>query len=213
METAAHPRSLFKPRTFGIISVTLTSSASVRAGVVKSSRYATSTNLMETFTFFWDGPFSQWHPSTFRLDGDRYNCAEQFMMAEKARYFMDDDALSAIMRADHPRDQKQIGRRISGFDESEWQHTESNGKPYCWNIVFRGNIAKFSQNPKLRATLMRTVGTTLVEASPLDTIWGIGLAADDSRAHERATWQGTNWLGEVLSAVREQLAEPDTTVA
>ncbi|MEM7477795.1 MAG: NADAR family protein [Planctomycetota bacterium] len=168
---------------------------------------------METFTFFWDGPFSQWHPCTFRLDGDRYNCAEQFMMAEKARYFMDDDALSAIMRADHPRDQKRIGREISGFDDSEWQHTETNGRPYCWNIVYRGNVAKFSQNPKLLDMLLRTAGTTLVEASPLDSIWGIGVAADDSRAYQRATWQGTNWLGEVLTAVREYFAESDGTVA
>ena len=105
--------------------------------------------MMETFTFFWDGPFSQWHPCSFRLDGERYNCAEQFMMAEKARYFMDDDVLNAIMRAAHPHDQKQLGREASGFDTAEWEHKESNGRPYCWNVVYRANVAKFSQDPQL----------------------------------------------------------------
>ena len=162
---------------------------------------------METFTFFWDGPFSQWHPCSFRLDGERYNCAEQFMMAEKARYFMDDNVLNAIMRADHPRDQKQLGREVSGFDAAEWEHKEANGRPYCWNIVYRGNVAKFSQDPKLLKTLLRTHGTTLVEASPVDSIWGIGLAADDQRAHDRTTWMGTNWLGEVLTEVCNSLAD------
>ena len=160
---------------------------------------------METFTFFWDGPFSQWHPSNFRIDGERYNCAEQFMMAEKARYFMDDEILREIMRAEHPRDQKQLGREVSGFDTTEWEHVEANGRPFCWNVVYRGNIEKFSQNDKLLKALLRTEGTTIVEASPVDTIWGIGLAADDSRAFDRDTWLGTNWLGEVLTEVREHL--------
>ena len=162
--------------------------------------------MMETFTFFWDGPFSQWYSSSFCIDSVKYNCAEQFMMAEKARYFVDDGALDAIMRVEHPRDQKQIGREIADFDVSEWEHKESNGRPFCWNVVNRGNVAKFSQNPKLLKTLLKTESTTLVEASPVDSIWGIGLAADDQRAHDRSTWLGTNWLGEVLTAVREDLS-------
>ena len=173
------------------------------------AHYALNDTLacMETFTFFWDGPFSQWYPSAFRLDGCRYNCAEQFMMAEKARYFQDEERLSAILRAEHPREQKQLGREITGFDEDEWQHLESNGRAYCWNIVYRGNVAKFTQNPELQKTLLRTGGTTLVEASPVDSIWGIGLAADDSRAQDRRSWLGRNWLGEVLTEVRDELAD------
>jgi len=162
---------------------------------------------MECFTFFWNGPFSQWHLCRFKIDGETYNCAEQFMMAEKARYFQDDVALQKIMRADHPRDQKRFGRQVEEFDSQEWEHVESNGKPYCWNVVYRGNVAKFEQNPKLLKKLLATDGTTLVEASPVDSIWGIGLAADDPRAHDRSTWLGTNWLGEVLTAVREHLAD------
>ena len=162
---------------------------------------------MESFTFFWDGPFSQWFPSRFRISGVQYNCAEQFMMAEKARYFMDDDALAEIMRANHPREQKLIGRQVSGFETSEWEHQESNGRPYCWNVVYRGNVAKYSQNSDLLSKLRATQGTTMVEASPLDTIWGIGLSEDDPRAQERASWLGRNWLGEVLTEVRDFLVD------
>jgi len=162
--------------------------------------------MIEAFTFFWDGPFSQWRRCKFKIEGILYNCAEQFMMAEKARYFTDDAALSAIMRASTPRVQKQIGRQIEGFDSDEWEHTEANGRPFCWNVVYRGNLAKFSQNQDLLRKLLATSGTTLVEASPIDAIWGIGLSADDPRALDRSTWLGSNWLGEVLTSVREQLA-------
>jgi ribA/ribD-fused uncharacterized protein len=129
------------------------------------------------------------------------------MMAEKARYFVDDAALDAILAAAHPRDQKQIGREITGFDTEEWEHVESNGRPYCWNVVWKGNLAKFTQNSGVRRKLMATEGTTLVEASPVDSIWGIGLAEDDTRARDRSLWLGRNWLGEVLTDVREHLKE------
>lgn len=161
--------------------------------------------MPEAFTYFWNGPFSQWHPSRFSIDGVSYNCSEQYMMAEKARYFVDDEALSAILLAEHPRDQKRIGRSVAGFVKEEWEQVESNGKPYCWNVVWRGNVAKFSQNKDLLKKLKSTQGSTLVEASPLDTIWGIGLAEDDPRALDRSSWQGLNWLGEVLTSVRDHL--------
>ena len=162
---------------------------------------------VETFVFFWSGPFSQWHPCQFIVDGVKYNCAEQYMMAEKARYFEDEAMLDAIMRAKKPGDQKRFGRRVANFDVAEWEHEESNGRSFCWNVVWRGNVAKFSQNPSLFNKLMSTIGSTLVEASPLDTIWGIGLAADDPRAMDRTQWLGRNWLGEVLTDVREHLRE------
>ncbi|MEQ9503453.1 MAG: NADAR family protein [Deltaproteobacteria bacterium] len=159
----------------------------------------------ERFTLFWDGPFSQWHASYFEVDGVEYNCAEQFMMAEKARLFGDDDTLERIMEAESPRTQKRLGRVVDGFDVSVWEEEEDDGMPRCWNIVWRGNMAKFTQNDHLRDALFETAGTTLVEASPEDRIWGIGLAEDDPRALDRASWQGLNWLGEVLTDVRDQL--------
>lgn len=156
--------------------------------------------MPEQFTFFWSGPFSQWHPSPFVIDGTTYNCAEQYMMAEKARLFGDAEAEARIMSAADPADQKRYGRQVRGFEKGQWDAVARD-------IVERGSYAKFTQNPDLRRTLLETRGTTLVEASPKDTIWGIGVAKDDPRAQNRSTWQGLNWLGAVLTTVRGRIQE------
>lgn len=157
----------------------------------------------EKFTFFWgrsnpNGVFSQWYVSPFQVDGVWYNTAEQYMMAEKARMFSDDENLARILASPYPSDQKRYGRLVVGFDKTEWEKIAKD-------VVYRGNYAKFSQNPELKKALLATAGTTLVEASPKDCIWGIGLSKEDTRALSRATWLGTNWLGEVLTRVREDL--------
>jgi len=154
---------------------------------------------METFHFFCHGPFSQWYPSPGDEDGIEYNCAEQYMMAEKALLFGDLKACERIMRAVSPKEQKAIGRTVRGFQESIWNH-------HCKDIVFQGNLAKFSAHEDLRQLLLATAPSTLVEASPYDCVWGIGLSAGDPRALSRVTWRGKNWLGEVLTAVRDRLA-------
>lgn len=161
--------------------------------------------MSEKFTFFWDGPFSQWEESYFELDDEEYNCAEQYMMAEKARVFEDEQTLDMIMDSEDPATQKKLGRLVDGFDENNWQDEDDNGFPACWNIVWRGNMAKFSQNKWLLDELFDTEGTILVEASPHDRIWGIGLHKTDPAAQDRETWQGRNWLGEVLTSVRSVL--------
>lgn len=154
----------------------------------------------EQFTFFWGGPFSQWHPSPFEIDGVAYNCAEQYMMAEKARLFGDTEMEARIMASPEPSDQKRFGRMVKGFVMDIWiQHAK--------DIVYKGGYAKYTQNPDLRKVLMDTDGTTLVEASPKDRIWGIGLHKSRPEAKRRSTWRGTNWLGEILTKVREDLRE------
>jgi ribA/ribD-fused uncharacterized protein len=159
----------------------------------------------ERFTFFWDGPFSQWEYAEFTVDGVEYNCAEQFMMAEKARLFGDSDTLRWIMESDDPRTQKKLGRVVDGFERRVWEAEDDDGIPHCCAIVWRGNHAKFTQNEHLLELLLDTAGTTLVEASPEDSLWGIGLSEDDPRAHDRTTWAGLNWLGETLTDLRESL--------
>lgn len=152
------------------------------------------------FVFFWSGWPSQWHPSTFVIDGVTYSCAEQFMMAEKARLFGDRRTLAKILAADSPKEHKALGRGVSPFDEARWTGA-------CREIVYRGNLAKFGQDEELGALLLATGTKTLVEASPLDRIWGIGLAAEDPRATDRSAWRGKNWLGEALMRVRAELVK------
>ena len=148
--------------------------------------------------FFWSGWPSQWHPSPFTLDGVTYSCCEQYMMAEKARLFGDLATLRKILAAETPREHKALGREVKGFDEARWTGA-------CREIVYRANLAKFTQSDELRALLLATGSKTLAEASPTDRIWGIGLAAADPRATDRSAWRGKNWLGEALMRVRAEL--------
>lgn len=153
---------------------------------------------MEKFTFFWSGVFSQWFKSEFTIDGQKYTCAEQYMMYKKALLFEDEETANAIMRTNNPREQKELGRKVRGFNKETWEDK-------CKEIVYEANYAKFTQNQEMKKQLMNTKGTTLVEASPKDFIWGIGLHETDPRAKDRNQWKGTNWLGEVLTNLRENL--------
>ena len=155
--------------------------------------------MSEKFTFFYGGWASQWAATEFALDGVIYNTAEQYMMAQKAILFNDAAALQIIMDTNNPKIQKAAGRTVRGFVKEIW---EQNAKLY----VYRANFAKFMQNQEALTWLMTTRGTTLVEASPWDKIWGIGLDGNDPRAQDRSTWQGTNWLGEIVTHVREDIA-------
>jgi ribA/ribD-fused uncharacterized protein len=154
--------------------------------------------MSEEFCFFWAGPFSQWHRCYFGLSGITYVCAEQWMMAEKARLFSDSETLQLILKTKDAKEHKRLGRLVKNFDPAIWNvHAKS--------IVYDGNFHKFTQNKDLLKLLYDTAPKTLVEASPYDKIWGIGLAENDSRALKRATWQGTNWLGETLTKLRDDL--------
>ncbi len=153
---------------------------------------------MEKFTFFWKGPFSQWWTSRFTHDGITYNCAEQWMMYQKAMFFGDEEIAQEILETSHPRDQQALGRRVSNFNQRDW---DANARTF----VYLGNLYKFQQNPKLWEKLKETVGTTMVEASAIDKVWGIGLTEDNPLALDREKWRGKNWLGECITRVREDL--------
>ncbi|MEO3829484.1 NADAR family protein [Actinomadura sp. B10D3] len=156
------------------------------------------------FLFFWGhqkpgpGYLSQWWPSPFTVDGTTYATAEHYMMAGKARLFGDEETAAAIIAASHPRRAKDLGRRVRDFDEKTWQD-------HRVAIVTKGSEAKFAQNEELRDYLLGTRDRILVEASPLDRVWGIGLAADDPRAEDVSSWQGQNLLGFALMTARTAL--------
>ncbi|MGK7953339.1 MAG: NADAR family protein [Xenococcaceae cyanobacterium] len=158
------------------------------------------------YLFFWgnqpnkDGSigksiFSQWYEASFQIDSVRYPTAEHYMMAEKARLFKDDDVLAKILTASHPGEAKKLGRQVKGFSQETWLK-------YRIPIVVRGNLAKFSQNEALKEFLLNTKERILVEASPRDRIWGIGLEQNNPDAENPYQWRGLNLLGFALMEVR-----------
>ncbi|WP_051951796.1 NADAR family protein [Actinacidiphila yeochonensis] len=152
------------------------------------------------------GCLSQWWPSPFTVDGVAHATAEHWMMAGKARLFGDTDAEERALAAPHPKAAKSVGRAVRGFDEEIWCRER-------YALVVQGSVHKFRAHPDLRAFLAGTRRRVLVEASPLDRVWGIGLAADDERAANPRSWRGLNLLGFALMEARERLAAEDTAGA
>ena len=157
----------------------------------------------ETITFFYRaydkryGFLSQWYISPF-LDekGVLYNCAEQYMMAEKARLFCDVESEKKILLEQNPMKQKQLGRNVEGFNQKMWEKQR-------YSIVKKGNRFKFQQNPNLMRRLLQTSGR-IAEASPSDKIWGIGMAQSSSGVWDPYNWKGENLLGNILTSLRDE---------
>ncbi len=161
------------------------------------------------FLFFWghqpskDGSIiktcmSQWWPATFEENGTVYKTAEHYMMAEKARTFGDLEILEKILVEDSPKDIKELGRQVKNFNPEIWDERK-------YEVVKRANFLKFSQDEALKHFLIQTKSKVLVEASPVDRIWGIGMDENNASAQNPAQWRGENLLGFALMEVREEL--------
>ena len=153
-------------------------------------------NNNNVYFFFWGGVFSQWFKSNFTLEGISFNTAEQYMMYKKAMLFDDTETAKQILKTNDPKRQKELGRKVKKFDMTYWNE-------HCLQIVFRGNHAKFDQNKRLYDMLMNTSPTLLVEASPFDKIWGIGMDEKAASKTPESDWPGTNWLGKTLTNIRD----------
>lgn len=159
--------------------------------------------------FFWgqDSILSQWFPAPFTVAGDLYWTAEHWMMAEKARLFGDSAALEKIVSTRHPGEAKRLGRSVRGYNDAQWNAVR-------FETVVRGNVHKFSGHLRLQLTGTGNTGTgnaVLVEASPYDRIWGIGLNATAPEAQDPRTWRGQNLLGFALMEARQRLRDKHNT--
>jgi ribA/ribD-fused uncharacterized protein len=163
------------------------------------------------YLFFWghqpergsgvgSGCLSQWWPAPFTADGLEYATAEHYMMWRKATLFDDTVMAERILAAPHPHAAKALAGRVARFDQQTWDE-------HRLPIVVAGNLAKFGQHASLRMFLLGAGERVLVEASPIDRIWGIGLSRDDPAATHPHRWQGLNLLGFALMQVRERLRQ------
>jgi ribA/ribD-fused uncharacterized protein len=157
------------------------------------------------FTFFYGSsePFSNWFKAAF-VEADEvlgrltFPTSEHYMMYRKALHFGDTGVAAQILKTADPRKAKRLGRQVAGFVAEEWNQVART-------YVYQGCKLKFTQNPKPYDALVATKGTQLVEASPTDRIWGVGLAEQDDRILDPGNWRGANWLGQVLTVLRDDL--------
>ena len=155
------------------------------------------------FTMFWrpqdpNGEFGNWSHSPFAVDDVKYQCGETYMMYHKALLMGDVRVANLILAEKEPRTIKKLGQQVKPWNEELW-------KEHRCRIMYEGCLAKFQQNEAMKDKLLSTGNSILVEASPMDKIWGIGLKAADPSAKKIAQWKGLNLLGRVLMQVREDL--------
>jgi len=157
--------------------------------------------------FFWNPPNwpSQWTLVPFTLDSHTFSCCEQAMMYRKAVLFHDADSAQRILAATTPAEHKRLGRAVSNFDHKLWDAHKNR-------IVYEINYAKYSQHRLFADKLLSTGDKVLVEASPLDRVWGVGMSPKEcvklaSLEEAERVWRGENLLGKALMAVRSKQRE------
>jgi len=156
--------------------------------------------ITDTHIYFWNGVFCQWGQYTMVEEDITYCSCEQYMMAKKAKLFNDEKVYDMIMSEEYPSVQKELGKMVSNFNQVVWDK-------HKFDIVVNANYLKFTQDETLKELLLDTGDKTIVEASPYDTIWGIGLSCDDDKILDESNWQGENLLGKAIMKVRKILNE------
>jgi hypothetical protein len=154
--------------------------------------------ITDKYVFFWGSELSNWHNCIFQYKGEVFHNTEQAFMWEKAKFFGDAEIAKEIIKTPNPKENKALGRKIRGFDSERWMIA-------AFPIMVAVNFAKYHQNPKLLEILQSTGDKIIVEASPYDKIWGIGIHWEDDDCLDETKWKGMNLLGKALVEVRKQL--------
>lgn len=154
----------------------------------------------DNYVFFWGTYLSNFYPAKFIVDGVQYNCSEQYFMKKKQEMFDPSNIALAnqILNEIDPKKIKKYGRQVKNFDNNVWDTC-------CYEIMKQGIYEKFKQNADINRLLKLTGTKTLVEASPNDRIWGIGLNKANARNIHPSNWQGKNLLGKALMEVRDKI--------
>jgi ribA/ribD-fused uncharacterized protein len=167
--------------------------------MIKNEFRKTNTHL-----FFWNSFYSQWYTTQdqFEHENIQYPNAEKFMMVMKAKTFNDNEIINQMLKTDDPRKVKALGRKVKNFDQQIWDSVKED-------IVTKANYLKFKQNDDLKKLLIEHKDLILVEASPVDRIWGIGLHFSDDKVLDENKWRGQNLLGKCIMNARKQILQEE----
>lgn len=155
--------------------------------------------VTDKYVFFFGSVFSNFYmPCRVCIDGVEFSSSEQAFMWFKAKYFQDEETADEILKTNIPAKAKKLGRKVKNFNTDEWMKV-------CKVYMKKACMAKFTQNEDLKKEIIKYKNQKFVEASPYDKIWGVGLGEEDDRILDENNWLGTNFLGQVLSEIRDEL--------
>jgi len=154
----------------------------------------------DTHNYFWGSEFSNWYSCIFEYKGHTFFNSEQAFMWEKARFFDDHEIEKILLSETNPAHAKALGRKVKNFDADMWMAAS-------YPAMIAVNFAKWNSSPVLKELIISTDPKIIVEASPYDKIWGVGLNEDDDLILDEKNWEGMNLLGKALMNVRRELIE------
>jgi len=154
----------------------------------------------DTHIYFWGSEYSNWYPCIFRYEDHTFYNSEQAFMWEKARFFDDDEIAEQLLAETNPSYAKALGRKVRNFNAEMWMAAS-------YPAMIAVNYAKFSSSHFMKDAILSTYPKILVEASPYDKIWGVGLGENDDLILDEKNWDGMNLLGKALMNVRKELME------
>ena len=94
-----------------------------------------------------------------------------------------------------------LGNRVKNFDAAAWDKVKSQTMRHAVREKYEGNTYLANQ-----LIMLVSDGMTLVEASPTDTYWGIGMGIDNPDIGDPSKWKGKNELGNILTRVANDIA-------
>lgn len=168
--------------------------------VMKTVRNVENKHEMLVLFFSYKSYLSNFYRCNFKAKGIEFTSMEQFFHYKKAELFKDKQSMVKILKTDNPVTQKHLGRKVTNFNQQVWSEKS-------YQIMKQGLYYKFSQNPVLKELLLQIPNAKFVEASPFDTIWGIGIGIDHENATMPSKWRGLNLLGKALNEVRDSLRD------
>ena len=161
--------------------------------------------VTDKHVYFWGEFLSNWYPARFTEAREgktlEFFNSEQYFMYEKAKAFGDEEiAMRILFEGKNPKQAKSLGRKVKGYNDEVWNKMR-------YKVMLRANLLKYLQNKDIEKLLLNEEfeGKNFCEASPVDQVWGVGLAENDPLIDDESNWRGQNLLGKVLDEVRDIL--------